>query len=413
MTKPAPKAAPKPARPSIASMIGKSVGSVSAKMTEAQPGEKVVELALATIRPDPGQPRKYYDKAKTESLSVSIRQQGVVSPIIVRPDPENANGYMIVFGQRRWMGSDLADKKTIPSVIRPYTDKDLPLIRALQASENSQREPLTISEKIAQADELMQWNNVKTTAAIMGEKDLYVTKLKRVGKAGGVVAEAVKEQLCDDLDAYYELAGLQEKNKDAAAEVVAAWRDPDRKRGGWRADVKNATTRLEKPVAEAAPPGDSKPATSAAATAGANDAPAAEHPAKAQAAPPEQKAQHSHSDPNSQNTGGRALGRGAEDDSGGGPEADHPESSQQPAVRRSESGARRPANADAGGEPATLAPPRAGLEATPEPLAGMKATGDVHQALAAKIDGERVLVETDRGTLAFNMNLLKLMENLV
>lgn len=403
MAKPAQQA-----RPGIERLIGKQVAGVSAKMTEAQAGEKVVELSLRDISPDPGQPRKFFDKKKNDELAESIRQQGVVSPIIVRPNP-SGSGHMIVFGERRWISSGIAGKKTIKAVVRPYTDKDLKTIRAIQAAENSQRADLTLAEKIAQAEELQQWYNVKETAAIMGEPALYVTKTRKVSKAGGHVAEALEERLCEDLDALYLLADVQAKDEAAAGKIVGAWRDPERKRGGWRADVQKVKQRLDHPEDDdTAHPGRKAAAEPAAAPAD----PAAAKTADIGSARPVQNPTHERPAAGEVPQGGAALDRGAHADSDGG-NAGRAESSQQPAVRRSSSAHESPADAGAVGGPAALAPPRTGLEATPEPLAGMKATGDIHQALNARIDGERVLVETDRGTFAFNMHLLKLMERLV
>ena len=65
------------------------------------------------------QPRKKFDKEKLEELASSIKEQGVLQPILV---VKTENGYTIVAGERRWRASKLAGLKKIPAIIKDYTD---------------------------------------------------------------------------------------------------------------------------------------------------------------------------------------------------------------------------------------------------------------------------------------------------
>jgi ParB family chromosome partitioning protein len=96
------------------------------------------------------QPRKVFDKEKLNELADSIKEQGVLQPILVVKDE---NGYTIVAGERRWRAAKLANLTTIPAIIKDYTDtrkKQVALI------ENIQREDLNIVEVAKAIKELME-----------------------------------------------------------------------------------------------------------------------------------------------------------------------------------------------------------------------------------------------------------------
>ena len=101
----------------------------------------VVELPLGLIDPNREQPRKRFDEDALKQLTDSIRQSGVIQPIIVYP---NAGRYTIVAGERRWRAAKLAGLSTVPVVIKEMNDQEV-LIVALM--ENLQREDLTPMEE--------------------------------------------------------------------------------------------------------------------------------------------------------------------------------------------------------------------------------------------------------------------------
>ena len=102
---------------------------------------KVQEIKITDIDPNPEQPRKQFDEDKINELADSIKNHGVVQPIIVRP---SGNRYILIAGERRWRASRVANKTTIPAVVLDMNDKD-----ALEISliENLQREDLNLLKK--------------------------------------------------------------------------------------------------------------------------------------------------------------------------------------------------------------------------------------------------------------------------
>lgn len=100
-------------------------------------------VALASIKPLPGNPRKVFDEAALEELAASIATRGVIQPIIVRPHP-NGEGYQLVAGERRWRAAQKARLHEIPALVRNLSERE---VMALALIENLQREDLNPVEE--------------------------------------------------------------------------------------------------------------------------------------------------------------------------------------------------------------------------------------------------------------------------
>ncbi|WP_106769589.1 ParB/RepB/Spo0J family partition protein [Paenibacillus faecalis] len=102
--------------------------------------DKVVEIPLSQLRANPYQPRKTFNEEAIQELAESIRQHGVIQPIIVR---SVLKGYEIIAGERRFRASQYCGKATIPAVVRPFSDQQVMEIALI---ENLQRENLNAME---------------------------------------------------------------------------------------------------------------------------------------------------------------------------------------------------------------------------------------------------------------------------
>ncbi|BFH18109.1 ParB/RepB/Spo0J family partition protein [Paenibacillus melissococcoides] len=102
--------------------------------------DKVMEVSLQQLRPNPYQPRKNFDEQSIQELAESIKQHGVIQPIIVR---SVVKGYEIIAGERRYRASQLLGLPTIPAVIRSFSDQQVMEIALI---ENLQRENLNAIE---------------------------------------------------------------------------------------------------------------------------------------------------------------------------------------------------------------------------------------------------------------------------
>jgi ParB family chromosome partitioning protein len=106
-------------------------------------GASLRMIALANIKPLPGNPRKHFDENALNELAASIATRGVIQPIIVRPHPEGT-GYQLVAGERRWRAAQKARLHEIPALVRLLTERE---VMALALIENLQREDLNPVEE--------------------------------------------------------------------------------------------------------------------------------------------------------------------------------------------------------------------------------------------------------------------------
>ena len=87
-----------------------------------QTGDKLSDIPLALIKPNPYQPRMEWDQQELSDLIDSIRANGIIQPIVVR---QTSNGFQIIAGERRWRASKIAGLKTIPSIVKQVNEEQM------------------------------------------------------------------------------------------------------------------------------------------------------------------------------------------------------------------------------------------------------------------------------------------------
>jgi ParB family chromosome partitioning protein len=103
---------------------------------------ELLELPVDAIHPNPRQPRRRFEPEAASGLAESVRRQGVIQPLLVRP--RDAGGYEIVAGERRWRAAREAGRETVPAVVREADERDTLLLGLI---ENVAREQLTPVEE--------------------------------------------------------------------------------------------------------------------------------------------------------------------------------------------------------------------------------------------------------------------------
>ena len=121
----------------------------TASVAVVERSESVREIKISEIFPNKNQPRKNFDKEALKTLSDSIREHGVITPIVV---VKSGDGYEIVAGERRWRASRQAGLKTIPAVVRTYSEIE---VKEVALIENIQREDLNPIEEAMAYQALM------------------------------------------------------------------------------------------------------------------------------------------------------------------------------------------------------------------------------------------------------------------
>ena len=113
-------------------------------LNNAGPPASVGMMAIATLEPSPFQPRGLLREEDLHELAASIRSQGVLQPILVRPHPSRHESYQIIAGERRWRAAQLAGLTTVPCFVRSMPDADA---SAAALVENLQRQDLNPIEE--------------------------------------------------------------------------------------------------------------------------------------------------------------------------------------------------------------------------------------------------------------------------
>ncbi len=175
--------------------------------------DKVVELDILEVEPMLNQPRKKFDKEKLEELSSSIKEQGILQPILV---VKTDDGYTIVAGERRWRAAKMAGLKKIPAIIKDYTDTKKKQVALI---ENIQREDLNIVEVARAIKELMDIDGYTQAevATLTGKSLSTVSNITRLLKLQDEILNYV---LDGKLVEGHARALLAVKNKDKQLEIA-------------------------------------------------------------------------------------------------------------------------------------------------------------------------------------------------
>ncbi len=159
------------------------------KIMETVDENEVKELPLSKLRVNPYQPRKTFNEESLKELAESIKEHGVIQPIIVK---KSIKDYEIIAGERRYRASRLAGKETIPAIIKDFTDEQMMEIAVL---ENLQREDLNSIEEALGFEMLMKNLNLtqEALAKRVGKSRSYITNMLGLLTLPTNVKELVKE----------------------------------------------------------------------------------------------------------------------------------------------------------------------------------------------------------------------------
>ena len=151
------------------------IPSAAQASDESRDQRATLEVAVDRITPSPFQPRRSFDEAKIEELAASIRNQGIIQPLVVRPKND---GYELIAGERRWRAAMKAGLTRVPVVVRAASDHE-----ALQLAlvENLQREDLNPIEEASgyrRLQEEFQWSQEEMA--------------ERVGKSRPAIANSLR-----------------------------------------------------------------------------------------------------------------------------------------------------------------------------------------------------------------------------
>lgn len=143
----------------------------------AEAGDEQRELAVTQLQPGTHQPRRHFEKEALESLAESIKAQGVVQPLVVRP--VSGNKYEIVAGERRWRAAQLAGLKNVPVVIRNLDERGAMAVAIVENIQRADLNPLEEAEGLQKLVKECGLTHDKTAEAV-GKSRAAVSNLLRL-----------------------------------------------------------------------------------------------------------------------------------------------------------------------------------------------------------------------------------------
>lgn len=169
--------------------LGRGLSALIPDTKEDIDSREIVRIDLSKVYPNDTQPRRIFDEEKIQVLCESIKNYGVLQPIVVKPDEQGK--YMIIAGERRYRASNLAKQKDIPAVIKDIPMKDIMEIALI---ENLQREDLNAIEEAIAYRSLIEHYEVtqEEISEAVGKSRPHITNTLRLLNLGQEVIDKIE-----------------------------------------------------------------------------------------------------------------------------------------------------------------------------------------------------------------------------
>lgn len=175
-----------------------------------------LDIPIELIRRNPDQPRRIFSEADLEELAASIRERGVLQPILLRPASEHPGEYQIVAGERRWRAAQRAELRIIPALVRDLDDLEVMEVALI---ENIQRADLNALEEARGYAAMIERfpRNAEQIAVVVGKSRSHVANTLRLMR----LPQSVQEHLeAGRLTAGHARALLDRDDAEALAERI-------------------------------------------------------------------------------------------------------------------------------------------------------------------------------------------------
>jgi ParB family chromosome partitioning protein len=164
----------------------------AASTPEGRRAAGVLDVAIELIRPNPDQPRRAFGAEELAELASSIRERGVLQPILVRPAPGQEKTYQIIAGERRWRAAQQAGLRAIPALVRDLADQEVMEVALI---ENIQRADLNALEEARGYDAMAQrfQRSAEAIAKVVGKSRSHVANTLRLMRLPSPVQAHIEE----------------------------------------------------------------------------------------------------------------------------------------------------------------------------------------------------------------------------
>ena len=198
--------------------LGRGLDALLGSGAAPEAGEELRELPLDQLSPGRHQPRRHFEAEALEELAVSIRAQGVVQPIVVRPLP--GGRYEIVAGERRWRAAGVAGLNTIPAVVRELDERAAMTVALVENIQRADLNPLEEAEALQRLIADCGLTHEQAATAV-GRKRASVTNLLRLTELAAEVQALLRDGALSLGHAKVLLGTEGEHQTELARQVVA------------------------------------------------------------------------------------------------------------------------------------------------------------------------------------------------
>lgn len=178
-------------------------------------------LPLERINPDPNQPRKQFRNIDT--LANSIREKGIIQPIIVTPKNDNGS-YTVIAGERRFRAAKQAGLSSIPSIIRDETDANVVILQLLENDQRENVSPLEESDSLLRLIGEMDLSKAQV-AKELGRDSSWVSIRLGLQKASPEIKALVSDGIIEDVRTLHELRKFEEESPEKARQLIHRFRN--------------------------------------------------------------------------------------------------------------------------------------------------------------------------------------------
>lgn len=206
-------------RAALSRGIGDLMAEAAAGLPSSAPGRAGGRtVPTAALDPNPFQPRREFDAKELGGLADSIRETGVLQPLLVRPHPEGGGRFQILAGERRWRAAQKAKVHDVPVVVREADDREAAAVAVIENVQRSDLNPVEEAEGYRRLVEVFGLTQGEAARAVGKSRPQVANRMRLLGLPAKVLAMIEK----GELSAGHGIVLLQAKDPAALARRVAA-----------------------------------------------------------------------------------------------------------------------------------------------------------------------------------------------
>jgi ParB family transcriptional regulator, chromosome partitioning protein len=206
----------------MATALQNSLMRLGETLDEHKKGSVPMQLALDLMVPYKRQARRSMDQDALAEMAESIKQVGVMQPILIRPSPDG--GYEIIAGERRWRAAGMAGLTSVPVLVKTIDDET---VDKMHLFENIHREALSTADLAArvESDLAEAGADFDTVAAKYGKTKSWVSRICAIARGGEVMQSVITDGISADRAVLRTVAMLEKSDVVAAKDLVAKLKD--------------------------------------------------------------------------------------------------------------------------------------------------------------------------------------------